>query len=267
MPDPRGQACRAGAGGRSDLLAAERHRNRLEDHHRVFAGGSAGNARPVTRRRLLGLATTAATIPLFGPLRSVRASTAAHRDLHFRVLRRGSPIGEHRVTFRPDGVHLTVETRVRIVVKILFFTTFRFIHEAEEVWRLDRLVSVKSTTNDNGTLRQVSGHAVANGFRIIGDDGPFLASGHLLTSNALWDTRIVRANRLIDVQHGGEIGLVTKQLDDEQVDTPQGPVRASRHHMITPYYAGSVFHDRRDGRWVKGLLELRGEHVEYALAT
>ena len=220
----------------------------------------------VTRRRLLRLATAAAAVPLLAPFPSVRAHAAAFRDLRFRALRQGSPIGEHRVTFRPDGDRLTVETRVDIAVKLLFITAFRFKHEAKEIWQSDRLVSVTSTTNDNGTLLEVSGNAVADGFRIVGDDGPFLASAQLLTSNTLWDARIVRENRLIDVQHGGEVGLVTKQLPDEQVDTPQGPVRASRHHMITPYYAGSVFHDS-DGRWVKGVLELKGERVEYALAT
>jgi hypothetical protein len=212
------------------------------------------------------LAAAAAASPLLGTLRAVRAYATARRDLRFRVLRHGSAIGEHRVTFRPDGARLTVETHVDIAVKVLFFTAFRFKHEAEEVWQSDRLLSVTSTTDDNGTLLQVSGHAVADGFRIIGADGPFLASAHLLTSNALWDSRIVRETRLIDVQHGGEIGLVATQLGDEHVDTPQGPVRASRHHMITPYYAGSVFYDS-DGRWVKGLLELKGERVEYALAT
>jgi hypothetical protein len=226
---------------------------------------SCGSAH-LTRRRLLGLATATAAIPLFGPLLSVGAYAAGPRDLRFRALRRGSAIGEHRVTFRPDGDRLTVETRIEIAVKILFVTAFRFRHEAEEVWESDRLVSVKSTTDDNGTVLRVSGNAVADGFRIIGGDGPFLASAHLLTSNTLWHSRIVRESRLIDVQHGGEIGLVTKQLGDERVETPQGPVRASRHHMITPYYAGSVFHDS-NGRWVKGLLELKGERVEYALAT
>jgi uncharacterized protein DUF6134 len=223
-------------------------------------------ARHVTRRRLLGLATTVAAMPLFGPLLCVRADAPAHRDLRFRVLRNGSPIGEHRVTFRPDGDRLTVETRVEIAVKVLFFTAFRFKHHAEEVWWSGRLVSVTSTTDDNGTLLQVSGVAVADGFRIVGDEGPFLAAPHLLTSNALWNSRIVREKRLIDVQRGGEIGLVTKRLGDEDVNTSSGTVRASRYHIITPYYAGSIFHDS-DGRWVKGLLELRGEHVEYALAT
>jgi hypothetical protein len=181
-------------------------------------------------------------------------------------LRHGSPIGEHRVTFRLDGDRLTVETHVDVAVKVLFFTAFRFKHDAEEIWRSGRLVSVKSTTDDNGTFLKVSGDAVEDGFRIVGEDGPFLASAHLLTTNTLWDSRILRENRLIDVQHGGEIGLVTKRLGDERVDTPQGPVRASRHQMITPYFAGSVFYDS-DGRWVKALIELRGESIEYALAA
>jgi Domain of unknown function (DUF6134) len=205
-------------------------------------------------------------MPLLRPLLSVRAYAAAQRDLRFRALRHGSPIGEHRITFRPDGDRLAVDTHIDIAVKVLLLTAFRFKHEAEELWHAGRLVSVKSTTDDNGTLLRVTGNAVEDGFRIVGEDGPFLAAGHLLTSNALWDSRIVRENRLIDVQHGGEIGLVTKPLGDEQVDTPQGPVRASRHQMITPYYAGSVFHDS-DGRWVKALLELKGETIEYALAT
>jgi Domain of unknown function (DUF6134) len=220
----------------------------------------------VDRRQLLALAAGVAAMPLLRPLLSVRAYAAAQRDLRFRALRHGSPIGEHRVTFQPDGDRLAVETHIDIAVKVLFLTAFRFKHEAEEIWHAGRLVSVKSTTDDNGTLLRVTGNAVEDGFRIVGEDGPFLAAGHLLTSNALWDSRIVRENRLIDVQHGGEIGLVTKPLGDEQVDTPQGPVRASRHQMITPYYAGSVFHDS-DGRWVKALLELKGETIEYALAT
>jgi len=220
----------------------------------------------VTRRRFLTISTAVAAIPVLAPLAAFKVDAAARRDLRFRALRDGAPIGEHRVTFRSDGDRLTVATRVDIAVKVLFITAFRFRHDAEEVWQADRLVSVTSTTNDNGTLLRVSGTAVADGFRIISDDGPFLASGRLLTSNALWDSRIVREQRLIDVQHGGEIGLVTKVLGDEQVDTPQGPVRATRYHLITPYYAGSVFHDS-DGRWVKGLLELKGERIEYALAA
>jgi hypothetical protein len=220
----------------------------------------------MSRRRLLGLAATAAAMPLLRPLASVHASAAAQRDLRFRALWQASAIGEHRVAFRMDGDRLTVDTQVDIAVKVLFFNVLRLKHEAQEIWQSGRLVSVTSRTDRDGTRLQVAGNAVEDGFRIVGEDGPFLAAADLLTTNALWDSRIVHEQRLIDVQYGGEIGLVATLLGDEQVDTPQGPVRASRYRMITPHYAGSVFYDR-DQRWVKALIEQKGQTIEYALAT
>jgi uncharacterized protein DUF6134 len=220
----------------------------------------------MSRRRLLGLALTAASMPLLGLLLPVRTYAAARWDLRFRALWQGSPIGEHRVAFRMVGDRLVVDTHIDIAVSVLFFSVFRLKHDAQEIWQSGRLISVTSTTDRDGTHLQVSGNAVGDGFRIVGENGPFLAAADLLTTNALWDSRIVSEQRLIDVQYGGEVGLVAKPLGDEQVATPQGQVRASRYRMITPYYAGSVFYDG-DQRWVKALIELKGETIEYALAT
>jgi hypothetical protein len=220
----------------------------------------------VNRRRLLGLAAAAAVTPFLDAVSSAPARAAGPLDIRFRALHQGSPVGEHSVIFRPEGERLTVTTRIDITVKVLFFTAFRFKHEAEEVWESGRLVSVRSTTNDNGTHLQVSGYAAGDGFRILGEDGPFLAAAQLLTSNTLWDSRLVRESRLIDVQHGGEVGLVAKRLAEETVKTPRGPVVASRYQILTPHYAGSLFYDS-DGRWVKGLIEQQGEILEYALIS
>jgi hypothetical protein len=216
---------------------------------------------------LLRLAAGAAALPLVEPsLLFGRAHAAVPQDLRFRALRAGSQIGEHTINFRMDGDRLTVATRVEIVVKVLLFTIFRFKHQSEEVWHSGRLVSVNSTTDDDGRLGQVSGGAIADGFRTVGAEGPFLAAPTVMTSNTLWDRRIVHEDRILDAQHGGEIGLFTRQLADEQVDTPRGPVRANCYQMITPLYAGRLFYDA-DGRWVKARLELKGEAIEYALAT
>jgi hypothetical protein len=207
---------------------------------------------------------TAAT-PLLGPLPWLRAYAAQPRDLHFRAVWNQSSIGEHLVAFRLDGDRLTVDTHIDITVKVLFFNVFRLKHDAQEIWQSGRLVAVSSTTLRDSTRVQVSGHAAAEGFHIIGEDGPFLAGADLLTTNALWDRRIVHEQRLIDVQYGGEIGLVARLLGEEQIATPQGSVRAKRYQIITPHFAGSVFYDA-EGRWVKALIEMKGETVEYALA-
>jgi hypothetical protein len=218
----------------------------------------------MSRRRALGLMASA--VALLGPLASDRTSAATPPDLRFRALWHGASIGEHRVRFRMEGDRLVVDTHIDIAVSILFFTVFRLKHDAREIWQSGRLVSVTSTTDRDGTHLQVSGNAAGDGFRIVGENGPSLAAADLLTTNALWDSRIVREQRLIDVQYGGEVGLVAKRLGDEQVATPQGQVRASRYQMITPYYAGSVFYDGNQ-RWVKALIELKGQTIEYALAT
>jgi hypothetical protein len=186
--------------------------------------------------------------------------------VRFRALRKGAPIGTHTVTFRQDGERLMVTTRIDIAVKVLMLTAFYLKHEAEEIWQAGRLLEVRSTTDDNGTRLQVSGRAVDGGFRVVGEDGPFLAPANLLTSNMLWDTRMLSEERLIDVQYGGVIGLAVKPLAQALVDTPSGQVLANSHHLITPHYAGTLFHDE-SGRWVKGLIEAKGEIIEYALAN
>ena len=216
------------------------------------------------RRRALRLLGGAALSSFPGLPRQARAASASS-DLRFRVLRKGSPIGEHTVTFRRDGERLAVTTHIDIAVKVLMFTAFYLKHDAEEVWQAGRLLAVESTTDDNGTRLQVSGSAVADGFRVIGDGGPFLAPGGLLTTNMLWDTRMLSVDRLIDVQYGGVVGLAVKRLGQSPVDTPHGQVLATSHHLITPHYAGTLFHDA-SGLWVKGLIEAKGEIIEYALA-
>jgi len=229
-------------------------------------GDDSGSACLLNRRRFLGLAVATAASPLLGPLPWHRAYAAQQGDLRFRAVWQQSTIGEHRVAFRRDGDRLTVDTHIDIAVRILFFTVFRLKHDAQEIWQSGRLVAVTSTTVRDRTHLQVSGRAAADGFRITGENGPFLAGADLLTTNALWDSRIVREDRLIDTQYGGEVGLVVRPLGEEQVATPQGTVRAGRYQLITPHYAGSVFYDG-DGRWVKALIEMKGETIEYALAT
>ena len=218
----------------------------------------------IVRRRMLALGVAAAVMPFFAPLRLACAET--RRDLRFRALWKGASIGEHSVAFRTQGDRLTVDTHIDITVRVLIFTVFRLKHDAQEVWQSGRLVSVTSETRRDGARLKVSGSTVREGFRIVGEDGPFLAPAHLLTTNSLWDSRIVRESRLMDVQYGGEVGLVARLLGHEQVDTPQGPVSASRYQIITPQFAGSVFYDA-DERWVKALLESKGETIEYALVA
>ncbi len=220
----------------------------------------------IERRRLLKLASATAAIPLLGSIFPAATCAEYRSDIRFHTLYQGSPVGEHRVEFQVHGDRLTVTTDIHILIKVLFFTAFQFTHKAVEVWRDGQLESVDSTTDDNGTQLTVAGVVVRDGFRIIGLDGPFMAPPNLLTTNTLWDSRLLHESKMIDVQYGGEVGLVVKPQGEEQVVTPRGQVTARRYQIITPNYAGSLFFDG-EGRWVKGLMEREGEILEYALIS
>jgi hypothetical protein len=215
---------------------------------------------------LLTLGAAAFALPVLGMVVPVRAhaSPIIPENIDFRVLYHGASVGEHKVAFHMQGDSLVVTTHIDILVKVWFLTAFRYAHDSVEVWHAGRLVSVESATTDDGVVSSVSGQAVRKGFRISSADGPFLAAPALLTSNTLWDRRLMQESMVIDVQHGGVTGLVVKRLGEERVETPRGAVNATHFQILTPLYAGSLFFDG-DGRWIKGLIERQGEVLEYVL--
>src|SRR5262245_893430 len=107
--------------GRPVCLIGRRHAATL-----LLAGLGATSLAPVTR---------AAPI---GPL----------KDFKFRVLREGSEIGAHTISFEDSGARHVVRTRIRLAVKVAFITAFRYEHDGEEVWENGQIQSLRTRTHD-----------------------------------------------------------------------------------------------------------------------
>jgi len=185
-------------------------------------------------------------------------------DIRFRVLRGGSAIGTHTVSFQGLANRRTVQTDIQLQVRVAFITAFRFSHQSTEEWHEGRLASIRSRTDDNGQVYEVSGSPVADGFRVVGPGGPFVVAGDLLTSNSVWNPAFVQQSLLINAQQGGELGLSARAIGSE---TPSGaPSDATmRYRVITPLIAGYVWYDR-NGQWVRARFEIKGEVLDYVPA-
>ena len=96
-------------------------------------------------------------------------------DLKFAVMRSDSDIGRHSVSFERKGDELHVDVAIDLEVSIAFVTVFTYSHRNHEVWKNGRLVSIETTTDDNGDEYSLSGHAVENGFKVDGAAGSFIA--------------------------------------------------------------------------------------------
>ncbi|WP_149540989.1 DUF6134 family protein [Siccirubricoccus phaeus] len=113
------------------------------------------------RRRAL-LAT-----PLLLPARA----HALPAELRFRVMREGSAIGTHQVSFAETAGTLTARTEVAIQVKLLGITVFRFHHHFEEIWAGGRLRLCASRRERQGNVVEMTARAEGNALLVQGPEG------------------------------------------------------------------------------------------------
>jgi hypothetical protein len=207
--------------------------------------------------RLLFAALGTAAMP-----RAVRgAPIGPIKDYKFRVLREGSEIGSHAISFEDGGGRSIVRTRIRLAVRVAFITAFRYEHDGEEAWENGQIVSLRTRTHDNGPDYAVLGNREANGFRVVGPDGPFVTAPSLLPSSAVWHPDYVRQTAIINVEQGGEMGLSTRKMDTEPLPGAGGQM-AQKFRMVTPHCGGFVWYDG-SMRWMRAEIEIKGEKLTY----
>jgi hypothetical protein len=186
--------------------------------------------------------------------------------VRFDAYRGKSKIGVHNVSVVPDGTGLKVTTKINMDVSLGFIKLFEFKHDAIERWEDGRLVSIESSTNDDGDKIKVSGAATPEGFRVVGPSGPAIAPAETLTSNSLWNPAFVDQHLAINVQHGGVMGISVHSLGTDRVKVGGGERAATKYKLVTPYLDGVLWYDDA-GQWVKALYEKEGEKIEYRLAA
>ena len=71
--------------------------------------------------------------------------------LGFGIIRKGSRLGSHVLTFSGQGNRLTVQAEVSLIYKLLGITLYHYSHHCTETWEGGQVVAVDSHTDDNGT--------------------------------------------------------------------------------------------------------------------
>jgi uncharacterized protein DUF6134 len=149
----------------------------------------------------------------------------------YDVWREGSKIGTHSVDFRRNGDKLTVHTRIRIEVKLLLVTVYRFEHDAEEDWVDGKLIRFAAKTDDNGTDRDVLLERTGGELRGHYNKEQAVLPGNLIPGS-LWNPATVDQTQLIEPVKGRAKTVAVIDRGMEKIDLPAGPIRA-HHYSIT----------------------------------
>ena len=101
------------------------------------------------------------------------------RRIEFEVMRNGSAIGTHALTFTAEPDRLLVGIAIKIAVSLGPIVVFRYDMEGTETWLDGRFAALDTTTNDDGEHRRVSIRRTAEGLAVKSQGFPdTVASAH-----------------------------------------------------------------------------------------
>lgn len=176
------------------------------------------------------LAASALIIAMTG-IGGAQAAVPASGELNFTVMREGDEIGSHRLVFNTGDDGLVVDIETDIAVKVMGIAFYRFEHEGRELWADGQLVSINSTTNDDGTDHRLNA---------VAEDGVLLVDGDARQEQevasvipaSLWNHALVEQSVLLNTLDGSNMSVVVTEVGKEIVEANERNISAT-HYSIT----------------------------------
>lgn len=182
----------------------------------------------IDRREMLAGAAVMAAMP--GAARAALPVPAGDR-LGFNIIRKGSLLGQHVLTFERSGDSLVVRVAMELVVKAAFITLYRYKHSAVERWVGDQVVALDTATDDGGTKYAVTGRRTAAGLVIEATGKPKFVAPTDASPATHWNRRQLDGP-WINTQDGKIFRPKVAAEGVEAIATAKGgPVKANRYVM------------------------------------
>jgi hypothetical protein len=193
----------------------------------------------------------------------LRASLPVPGDrLGFDIIRKGTKLGTHQLSFERNGDALTVHVAADLVVKIGFITLYRFHHQATEHWLGDELVALQTTTSDNGTPQQVVGRRDASGLVIEGTKAPrYVAPANALLATH-WNRRELEGP-LINAQDGRLMRPKIAAVGSDMIPTASGAQIRANHYALTGDVQLDMWYDAKSSWAGLGMKVMDGSMIRY----
>ncbi|MSO70900.1 MAG: hypothetical protein EXQ88_02625 [Alphaproteobacteria bacterium] len=186
------------------------------------------------------------------------------KPLDFRILRNGTDIGRYAVDFTSRAPDLTATTELDIRMKFAFISVLRYEHRSTERWRNGALVDVRSRTESNGHVREVTSEPHPAGLKIFGPKRRItVVAPDMLTSNSIWHPAFVGKDEIIDM-HSGSLLDITAEADGiERIGLKGGETPARRYRVYLPKFDKFQIQLRYDdrGRWIGGLAQSEADRI------
>ncbi len=210
------------------------------------------------RGSIAALGLAAASVAPYGVAVATPAGNAQDFDpvaaydgrIAFDVLRNGTPVGSHLVTFEKDGRELVASSHMRLSVEMLFITLYRLDYRSVSRWRNNRMAGLQVTVDENGSPFSLSADALSDGnaLRVQAGEDSYVARQPVYPTDH-WNPGVLTERRVLNTLTGRINEVRIEQRGRELVPTERGPVDAT-HFAYTGELTTEVWYDDF-GRWVR----------------
>jgi hypothetical protein len=166
------------------------------------------------------------------------------------------------------GQNLVVDHQVRVLVKVLFVTAYRYEADRTETWEIgdsSRLVFLKTHTNDNGTMLDVVANRGDEGVEIKGSAGALKAPADTSVPGPGWQVLTPGKHQLIDPDRGKIVSVSVSAPVEETIAIGARKIKCQKIQLTggeeaTQWFGadGVLVKERLkapDGSWVETTLQ------------
>jgi hypothetical protein len=183
-------------------------------------------------------------------------------SLAFRMLRHGSEIGTHALTFSHDGEMLTVRIVVDALVTFASIPVVRYSHRGVETWRDTTLVGLTGDTDKNGARNWVRAQRTDEGLVVLGSQTKRYISPESAIPTSYWDKRMLDGP-MISLEDGVLLSPKVADLRMESVRLASGQMIAADHYSLSGAFAVDLWYDEQRTWAGMAMTVVDGSEVHY----
>jgi hypothetical protein len=182
--------------------------------------------------------------------------------LVFRLIRHGSEIGRHTVTFEAKGDTLTVHVAVDALVTLLSIPLVRYTHRVTEVWQNGMLTGVIGETDRNGKHEWVNARRGSGGLVVLGSKTPRYVAPEPAGSTSYWNKRVLDGP-MISLEDGALLRPRVVEEHTDDIPLASGRTIPADHYNLSGAFRVDLWYDRSDAWASLGLPAADGSYVRY----
>jgi hypothetical protein len=183
-------------------------------------------------------------------------------SLAFRMVRHGSEIGTHALTFTHDGDTLTVRIVVDALVTFATIPIARYSHRGVETWRGTTLVELTGETNKNGSRQWVQARRTGDSLEVLGSQTKRYVAPEAAIPTSYWNKRMLDGP-MISLEDGVLLSPKIADLQMENVRLASGRVIAADHYNLSGAFDVDLWYDEQRTWAGMAMTVVDGSEVRY----